>query len=64
MNEALVRVTEEKKELSKKIDALKVFIKSDLFKEVDKSQQSLLKIQLPAMKMYLECLTQRIDTFQ
>ncbi|MGJ8760380.1 MAG: crAss001_48 related protein [Polaribacter sp.] len=63
MNEALVRVTEEKQQLSQKVDALEKFIKSDLFTEIDRRQQSLLKIQLPAMKMYLECLSQRIETF-
>jgi len=62
MKDFKLRLLEEQKALSKKASALAFFIKeSKKFKKLPTQQQALLKIQLPAMNMYLECLSQRID---
>ncbi len=58
--EYLNRIKEEKVELSKKLEALRLFIKSDKFKDIDSVQMTLLNIQIKSMETYSQCLLERI----
>ncbi len=60
MSTFLERLIAEETELNEKKAKLQAFIDTDVFKNVDKEQQSLLKIQLNAMATYSECLNQRL----
>ncbi len=58
------RVVVEAQELEDKIIKLKGFIGgSEVFKEMERSDQMLLKLQLAQMNMYLETLGNRIVRF-
>jgi hypothetical protein len=60
MSTFIERLLQEETELNEKKAKLQTFIDSDGFKNVDKEQQSLFKIQLNAMATYSECLNQRL----
>lgn len=60
MSTFLERLIAEETELNEKKSKLGAFIESDGFKNIDKEQQSLLKIQHNAMATYSECLNQRL----
>lgn len=55
------RLINERIELAERKNKLKHFVDSDKFYSIDKTQQSLLKIQLNAMETYHEVLMQRIN---
>ena len=60
MSTFIERLLSEEAELNEKKTKLETFIKSDMFKDIDKEQQSLLRIQFNAMTTYSECLNQRL----
>jgi hypothetical protein len=60
MSTFIERLIAEETELNEKKAKLEAFVGTDAFKNVDKEQQSLLKIQLNAMATYSECLNQRL----
>ena len=60
MSTFLERLLAEETELNEKKAKLEAFTGTDAFKNVDKEQQALLKIQLNAMATYSECLNQRL----
>jgi hypothetical protein len=60
MSTFIERLLAEETELNEKKAKLEAFVGTDAFKNVDKEQQSLLKIQLNAMATYSECLNQRL----
>ena len=60
MSDYLIRLKDEKKELDKKRESLREFIKSDKFKEIDPVQMTLLNIQIEAMNTYGQILLERI----
>jgi hypothetical protein len=60
MSTFIERLLAEETELNEKKAKLEAFVETDAFKNVDKEQQSLLKIQLNAMATYSECLNQRL----
>lgn len=60
MNTFLERLLTEETELNEKKAKLGRFIESEDFKNIDKEQQALLKIQYNAMATYSECLNQRL----
>ena len=60
MSTFIERLIAEETELNEKKAKLQAFVYTDAFKNVDKEQQSLLKIQLNAMATYSECLNQRL----
>lgn len=55
------RLTEEHLQLEEKINKLEHFILGDDFRLIDPIQQSLLKVQLMAMKTYSQCLIERMS---
>ena len=61
MSDFKERLTTEQMELTEKIVKLEDFIMSDKFRSIDPIQQSLLKVQLNAMKTYSQCLIERRD---
>ena len=64
MSDFLIRLKEEKKELDKKRESLREFIKSDKFQEIDNVQMTLLNIQIEAMNTYGQILLERIVRLQ
>ena len=60
MSTFIERLIAEETELNEKKAKLEAFVGTDAFKNVDKEQRSLLKIQLNAMATYSECLNQRL----
>ncbi len=54
------RLVREQNELIEKINKLRGFIDSEKFYSVDGRQQSLLRLQLSAMTMYRDILTERM----
>ena len=60
MSDYLIRLKEEKKELDKKRESLREFMKSDKFQEIDPVQMTLLNIQIEAMNTYGQILLERI----
>ncbi len=60
MNTFIERLLNEETELNDKKSKLSIFIESEAFKNIDKEQQTLLKIQVQAMSTYSECLNQRL----
>lgn len=54
------RLLEEKTQLDERCGKLNAFIKSEKFETVHNVQQSLLKIQLDAMRTYSQCLAERL----
>jgi hypothetical protein len=54
------RLIYEETALNERKTKLITFIETPAFKNIDKEQQSLLKIQASAMETYSECLNQRI----
>lgn len=58
-----IRVIEELNELNLKINALNVFILSNVFKTLDHQDQILLQRQLDVMGAYRHILEQRIERF-
>ena len=54
------RLTEEKAELSEKMEKLRAFIASEDFTKIDNVQMTLLNIQIKAMETYSQCLLERI----
>jgi len=54
------RLEEERVKLKDKLQKLNEFFHTKRFKEIDKEQQTLLKIQEKAMDTYLLCLTERL----
>ncbi len=60
MSTFIERLIAEETELNERKSKLQTFIESDGFKNIDKEQQSLLKIQFNAMATYSECLNQRM----
>lgn len=61
MSDFKSRLVTEQAELKERIDKLQPYIGSEHFKTIETEQQRLLKIQLPAMKVYYEILSQRIE---
>lgn len=59
-----LRLVEEQKELAIKIDKLSTFMRSDDFKTIGSTQQSLLITQYKAMDTYSSCLEMRIRDIQ
>ena len=59
-NPFVERLIVEKRELDEKIEKLKAFIEGENFSGIDGIQQSLLKIQLPNMTAYSNCLGERL----
>ena len=57
------RVVKELDDLQEKLQALTNFISTEMFKQIPKIDQSLLKSQLRAMKDYSAILTARITLF-
>lgn len=57
------RVLDEKKELDEKISKLSDFMHGDTFANLPGVDQGLLMVQIRAMKMYSEALSQRIQQF-
>jgi uncharacterized protein len=64
MLEYQVRVIEERKELSEKIDKLLTFIVSEHSPQVSDTALRLLKRQYLAMDNYLDILNERIAAFE
>lgn len=60
MSNFLERLEKEDENLSNKIDRLVEFMNSSKFDDLDPFQQSVLMIQLQAMRTYSECLNQRL----
>lgn len=60
MSSFIDRLLAEETELNERKAKLGTFIENEAFKNIDKEQQSLLKIQFNAMATYSECLNQRI----
>lgn len=60
MSSFIERLLAEETELNEKKAKLELFVNTDAFKNIDKVQQSLLKVQLAAMSTYSECLNQRL----
>lgn len=54
------KLVAERNELSGKIKRLKVFMKTDTFKRLDKDDQMIMKGQKDAMKMYKRALDLRL----
>lgn len=54
------RLLIEKAEVSERADKLESYIGTDSFRAIDPRQQSLLNIQIAAMRTYQQCLTERI----
>lgn len=61
MSTFLERLSLEESELSEKIVKLDAFVNGENFKNIDSTQQRLLKIQLKAMLTYSECLAMRLE---
>lgn len=59
-----LRLVKEQKELAIKIDKLSTFMRSDDFKTIGSTQQSLLITQYKAMDTYSSCLEMRIRDIQ
>jgi hypothetical protein len=55
------RLIEERNQLFEKVTKLEDFLQSETFKSIDVRQASLLEIQLPTMKAYLQILTLRLS---
>lgn len=65
MNDAKMRVFEERKELMSKIDKLALFIHTnEAFNLLSKKMRRLLKKQLRIMKHYLNILTKRLRVWE
>ena len=65
MNDAKARVFEERKELTSKIDKLKLFIQTnEVFNRLSKKMKRLLKRQLQIMKCYFNILTKRLRVWE
>lgn len=60
MNEFIVRLQHERKELNNKLTKLNDFIKSEGFTKIDDVQQALLIAQSKAMDSYLTILDERL----
>lgn len=60
MSDFKKRLETEKRELSEKLDKLRLFIASEKFNEIDPVQMTLLNIQIKAMETYSQCLLERI----
>lgn len=58
------RVIEEKNQLDEKLNKLRIFFYSDVFKGLDPEEQARLRFQELIMKSYSEILHQRIEAFQ
>jgi hypothetical protein len=57
------RVIAEKDDLDAKRDRLRAFFGTDLYREIDKAEQSRLNRQLEAMTLYSNILEERITAF-
>ena len=60
MSDFKERLTDEKAELSDKLEKLRAFIASENFTKIDPVQMTLLNIQVKAMETYSQCLLERI----
>ena len=58
------RVVDEKDELDAKRDRLRAFFGTDLYRELDPTEQSRLNRQLEAMTLYSNILEERIAAFR
>lgn len=54
----------ERDELNEKLSKLKDFLLSDKFLNLSESHKALLKCQLEAMTVYLNCLTTRLEIWK
>lgn len=63
MKDHEVRVVSEKAELDDKITKLVCFMMSDTYSSMPPVDQGLLMVQVRSMKMYSECLSDRIERF-
>ena len=57
------RVVAEKEELDAKRERLRAFFGTDLYREIDPTEQSRLNRQLEAMTLYSNILAERIAAF-
>jgi len=57
------RVVEEKDQLKEKVEKLKGFFETDIFKGLPKQERNILKMQYHHMKLYLGILGTRIEGF-
>ncbi len=64
MSDFLIRLKEEKSELSLKMESLRTFIGSENFTKIDPAQMTLLNIQIKAMETYSQILLERIVRLQ
>jgi len=60
MSDFLSRLKEEKAQLDERGNKLHDFITGEKFRDINRVQQTLLKIQLQAMTTYGQCLLERI----
>ncbi len=58
------RVVDEKNDLDSKRDRLRAFFGTDLYRELDPTEQSRLNRQLEAMTLYSNILAERIAAFK
>lgn len=64
MKDHEIRVVNEKAELDDKITKLVAFMMTDTYSSLPPVDQGLLMVQVRSMKMYSECLGDRIDRFK
>jgi len=60
MSDFKTRLIEEKAQLNERIEKLEAFQKSDAFQSISPVQQSLLNVQLNAMRTYSQILVERL----
>jgi len=60
MSDYLSRLKEEEKDLKTKLGKLFDFTQSEKFKTVEQFEESIIQIQLEAMRTYYRCLAERI----
>lgn len=58
------RVVDEQEDLDGKRDRLRAFFGTDIYRELDKTEQSRLNRQLEAMTLYSNILGERIAAFK
>ena len=64
MSDFIERLNEEQRELNEKVDKLHAFLYSDKIDKASAYQQDLLRIQLYAMRTYLDILSTRINDLE
>jgi len=60
MSDYLSRLKEEEKDLKTRLGKLFDFTQSEKFKTVEQFEESIIQIQLEAMRTYYRCLAERI----